>query len=128
MMNESKELWQGEVTPLGSLNHDGVRSAILGSRGCEMRIVEGSSALTYALVLSAAPVENVTITISPGSECKHSLIFFHNETVWIEQSWVGHAHTGISYDVTFFPDDWNVPRLVTVEAVNDYEWSMDIHC
>ena len=64
--------------------------------GGTVDIVEGGATDTYSLQLATQPTGNVTININPDAQS-----------------------TTVPSVVTFTPQNWDVPRLVTVTSVND---------
>ncbi|WP_341732605.1 Calx-beta domain-containing protein [Microcoleus sp. EPA2] len=69
--------------------------------GGTTKIGEGGASDNYTAVLTSQPTADVTVTASPDS-----------------QSDVG-AGGGNPIALKFTPDNWNVPQLVTVQAVDD---------
>jgi Ca2+-binding RTX toxin-like protein len=69
--------------------------------GDTTKIGEGGNSDTYTAVLTTQPIANVTVTVSPDT-----------------QSDVG-AGGGNPVTLNFTPSNWNVPQIVTVQAVDD---------
>jgi hypothetical protein len=72
-------------------------SVVVSQSGGSTAVTEGGATDSYTLVLGAQPAGNVTITISPDSQ----------------------VTTSPTPSVTFTSADWNVPKTVTVTAVDD---------
>ena len=64
--------------------------------GGTVNIAEGGAIDTYSLQLATQPTGNVTVSITPDNQS-----------------------TVVPSFITFTPDNWEVPRLVTVTAIND---------
>jgi len=119
----------GNLMPLSESldsNREGLKSQFTAKRGCELIIAEGSSIVMYAVVLSHEPLGDVVITIRPT--CDGQIILFQNETVWLDQSWVKHPDMGREYELTFTSSDWNIPRLVPVQSIQDKESMSTQYC
>jgi hypothetical protein len=69
---------------------------VITESGGNTTVAEGGAADTYDLRLAVAPAGNVTVTITPGTQL-----------------------TADPQSVVFTAADWNLPRTITVRAVDD---------
>lgn len=71
-------------------------AAAVSLSGNTLSLTEGGAAGTYSVVLTQVPSANVTVTVTPDKQ-------------------VSLART----QLVFTPDNWNVPQLVSVQALQD---------
>ncbi|MDX2213900.1 MAG: Calx-beta domain-containing protein [Oculatellaceae cyanobacterium bins.114] len=67
-------------------------------------VTEGGNSDTYTLVLNSQPTANVTVAIASNSQVSTNLT-----------------------SLTFTPTDWDQPRTITVNAVNDTVFESPVH-
>jgi hypothetical protein len=83
-------------TAVVTVTDDDTAGVVVTQSGGSTAVAEGRATDSYTLALTTRPSSNVTITLVPDTQV-----------------------VGTPGSLTFTPQDWNVPRTITVSAVDD---------
>ncbi|HZG38181.1 MAG TPA: lamin tail domain-containing protein, partial [Nodosilinea sp.] len=86
----------GDIASPGIFNTPTTVGAVLIETGGTTQVAEGGASDTYTLVLRSQPTADVVVTLDPGNQLTTNLA-----------------------TVTFTPNNWNIPQVITVTAVDD---------